>query len=154
MFNKIYIALIIFKLLLVWWNSYFQPSNDFQIEYQNDYKQRIILIFGDNNYDIQIERIGIASYYTTKNSKFVINNNFIDNIDIYMDYMAIVLNTSTVKDTIIAFNVWLRYEQYLLNSKLDIIIICNDTDIDEIVEMNNLYYNGTNNNMRIVSIKI
>ena len=147
-----YFGLIVtlITIIPIWWKLSFQTKDD----YLDNPTQRIILIFGDNNFDIQIERIAIASYYFTKNSRLVINNNFIDNIDIYMPHMAMVLNTSTVLDTIMAFNVWLKYAQSYLNSKLDIIIICNDTDIENIAEMNNLYYNGTNNNMRIVSVKI
>ena len=151
---KKYIGLIVtlITIIPIWLKLYYLNKN--QNNYLDNSMQRIILIFGDNNFHIQIERIAIASYYVTKNTKFIINNKFIDNIDIYMDHIAIVLDTSTVIDTVILFNNWLKHDQYLLNSKLDIIIICNDTDIEQIAEMNYLYYNGTNNLMKIVSVKI
>ena len=151
MFTKRYFGLIftLVTIFSIWWKEYYKYN--YKYNYQHKSMQPIILIFGDDNFHIQIERIALASYYSKHNTILVINNQFIDVIDIYMDQMAMILNTSTVIDTMKSFHIWYQNNEYLSKCHLDIIIICNESHIEEIVDINNLYYNGTNNMMRIIA---
>lgn len=147
MFSKRYFGLIftLVTIFSIWWKE------NYKYNYQQKSIQPIILIFGDDNFNIQIERISLASYYSKYNTILVINNQFIDNIDIYMDQMAIILDTFTVIDTMKSFHNWYQNNEYLSKCKLDIIIICNESHIEEIVNVNNLHLNNTNNKIRIIA---
>ena len=148
-FGLIFTLITIFS---IWCNYYskmltiYKPPN-----FNLDLKpiQKIVLVLGHSNFDIQMKRVALASYYLDVNTRLVLNSAFVSIIDDYFDYMSYILPTYNQNDTLQYFHQIYLSDTYLRTCKLDIIIISSLIDKYDIVFAN---MNYTNNNITLIFV--
>ena len=123
-----------------------EPSN-FNLDYRP--RQKILLVLGHSNFNIQMQRVALANYYLDVKTRLVLNSAFVSIIDDYFDYMSYILPTYYINDTLQYFHQVYLNDTYLRTCKLDIIIISSLIDKDDIVLAN---MNYTNNNITLIFV--
>ena len=145
---------LIFTLITIFsiWCHYYSRTiinvhHPYKTSLEFEKKQRIVLVLGHPNYDIQMQRVALASYYLDIKSRLVLNSAFISIIDDYFDYMSWILPKYHIDDTLQYFHQIYLNDTYLRTCNLDIIIISSLIDQDEVMLVNMKY---TINNVTFV----